>query len=162
MLKKGISLKPRSKNDKTTQEIEQLKIKSTEIPGLVEFAHHAGSAPIRPNNSDQIKNRALKAMHEQTHRELNILYQQMETAAKQVKLIRERMQFSQLVYDAEIRFQPLVGESYYLYEKLTGEYLLSLVAPQEWGKDIPFKSCVAKVILLSDHTWEIAEKYKPT
>ena len=41
----------------------------------------------------------------------------------------------------------------YLYEKNDGSSMLSLVSPNEWGKNGPFKKFIAGVRLLADHTW---------
>jgi hypothetical protein len=59
-----------------------------------------------------------------------------------------------MIYDAQINFKPQIGQIYHLYEKYDGNYLLSLVAPKEWGNGFgPFKQFIASVQLLADHTW---------
>jgi hypothetical protein len=54
-------------------------------------------------------------------------------------------------------FQPVIGHIYYLYERAEEKWVLSMVAPENWGKKIPFQKFVSKVKLLADHTWEILE-----
>ena len=66
----------------------------------------------------------MSAMHEQTQRQMDQIYEQMKLLAKQVNDIKERADVSHLIYDAEMSFQPLIGETYYLYEKKRLNYLL--------------------------------------
>jgi hypothetical protein len=35
-----------------------------------------------------------------------------------------------------------------------------MISPEEWGKNIPYKKYLAKIKLLSDHTWDVLEKGK--
>ena len=53
-------------------------------------------------------------------------------------------------------FDPLIGHTYHLYKK-SSDFILSMVSPGEWGKQMPYDKFVASVKLLSDHTWEIIE-----
>ena len=48
-----------------------------------------------------------------------------------------------------------ISETYYLYEKEDGSDLMSLVAPEEWGRSFKYSRYLAKVKLLADHTWEV-------
>lgn len=58
-----------------------------------------------------------------------------------------------IIYDAKLTFTPVIGQRYFLYDD-DGKHLVSMVGPKEWGrKGIPFKSFVAEVKLLADHTW---------
>ena len=58
-----------------------------------------------------------------------------------------------IVYGAKLNFAPVIGQTYYLYEKKDDSHFLSLVGPKEWGGSGPFKKAVASVKLLADHTW---------
>jgi hypothetical protein len=59
-----------------------------------------------------------------------------------------------MIYNAKLQFSPVIGQVYYLYEKQNSEHQVSMISPREWGAGIgPFKSFVAKVKLLADHTW---------
>jgi hypothetical protein len=79
----------------------------------------------------------------------------MEVLAKQAKLISERKEISERIYDAAMGFEPIINETYYLYEKEDGTDLLSLVAPHEWGRSFKYSRFLAKVLLLADHTWDV-------
>lgn len=133
------------------------KDKVAENPGLLPYAHTAGSAVIRPEDKGQIRGNAMTAMYDQTDRQMEQLRQQMETLMNQAKSLSSRMQISELIYQAEIPFQPVIHHHYHLYQrKSDGTHLLSMVAPAEWGRKAPYEF-LASVRLLGDHTWEVLE-----
>lgn len=129
--------------------------KVAENPGLLPYAHTAGSAVIKPEDMGKAKGRAVLAMRQQTDRQMNQLYEQMEVLAKQAKLLSERKEISERIYDAAMGFEPIINQTYYLYEKEDGTDLLSLVSPEEWGRSFKYSRYLAKVLLLADHTWEV-------
>jgi len=128
--------------------------KITEIPHLLPYAHHRGSVMIEPIDRGKVKGRAMAAMYEQTDMHLDQIRRQIELLAQQANAIRDRMEISEQIYLAEMGFEPIIGKNYHLYLRKNGNHVLSLVAPQEWGKKMPYEF-VASVKLLSDHTWEI-------
>ena len=126
--------------------------KVAENPGLLPYAHTAGGAVIKPDDMGKIKGRSVLAMRQQTDRQMNQLYEQMEVLARQAKLIAERKEISERIYEAAMGFEPIISETYYLYEKEDGSDLMSLVAPEEWGRSFKYSRYLAKVKLLADHT----------
>ena len=133
------------------------KDKITENPHSLEYAHTVGGAVIKPEDKGKIKGRAISAMQEQTGLQMNQIYEQMQLLANQAKVLQYRVNISERIYGAEMRFEPLISHIYYLYRK--GEKdMLTMVSPGEWGKRMPYDAFVAKVKLLGDHTWEILEK----
>lgn len=131
------------------------KDKVAENPGLLPYAHTAGGAVIRPEDMGKTKGRSITAMRQQTDRQMNQLYEQMEVLARQAKLIAQRKEISERIYDAAMGFEPIINETYYMYEKDTGKDLLSLVAPNEWGRSFKYSRFLAKCLLLADHTWDV-------
>ena len=131
------------------------KDKTTENPGLLPYAHTAGSAVIKPEDIGKVKGRSVLAMRQQTDKQMNQLYEQMEILAKQAKMLAERKEISEKIYEAAIGFEPIINQPYYLYEKEDGTDLLSLISPNEWGKSFKYSKFLAKVLLLADHTWEV-------
>jgi len=129
--------------------------KVAQNPGLLPYAHTAGSSVIKPEDMGKTKGRSIKAMRQQTDRQMNQLYEQMEVLAKQAKLLADRKEISERIYDAAMGFEPIINETYYLYEKEDGTDLLSLVAPHEWGRSFKYSRFLAKVLLLADHTWDV-------
>ena len=129
--------------------------KVAENPGLLPYAHTAGGAVIKQDDMGKVKGRSMLAMRQQTDRQMNQLYEQMEVLARQAKLLADRKEISERIYDAAMGFEPIISETYYLYEKENGADLLSLVAPEEWGRSFKYSRFLAKVTLLADHTWEV-------
>lgn len=131
------------------------KDKVAENPGLLPYAHTIGSAVIRPEDKGKIKGRAVVAMRQQTEKQMSQLYRQMQILAEQAQEIKKRVEVSERIYAADMGFEPLIGHTYFLYERKDGADLLSMIAPGEWGRSVSFKRFIAKVTLLADHTWEV-------
>lgn len=133
------------------------KDKITETPNTLSYGHHRGSLPVAPTQEGQMKGQAMSAMEHQTDMQLHQIKQQMELLASQAAKIQKRVEVSQQIYGAEMRFEPLINHIYHLYEREDGGHVLSLVHPHDWGrKGCPFLF-VATVRLLADHTWDILE-----
>jgi Protein of unknown function (DUF2452) len=130
--------------------------KVAQNPGLLPYAHTAGGAIIKPMDKGRTRGIAMKAMYQQTDRQMNQLRKQMETLMAQAKALEERVVLSEKIYQAETGFKPVVGYDYFLYQKQDGKYLISMVSPEEWGAKAPY-NYVAEVRLLADHTWEIID-----
>jgi len=139
-------------------DLEKMKEKTTEIPGLLPYAHQSGSALIKPEDKGKITGRAVAAMHSQTDIQMSQIYQQMQLLAEQAKSLQHRVEISERIYKTSMGFEPLINHHYFLYEKEEGNDFLSMVAPEEWGKKQRFSRFIAEVKLLADHTWEIIRK----
>ncbi|MEM6643093.1 MAG: DUF2452 domain-containing protein [Bacteroidota bacterium] len=146
-----------NKVDITQIDLEKERDKITDLPGLIEYAHHAGSAIIKPEDKGRIKGTAISAMHDQTDRQFQQLFDQMETLVTQAKYLQKRVQVSERIYQASVPFKPVIGKVYFLYHKKDGTDVLSMVSPEEWGKTIPYEFFEAEVRLMSDHTWEVVK-----
>lgn len=138
-------------------DLDLMKQRTTDLPGLIEYAHHIGGFSIAPTQQGAIKNTAVNAMKEQTEIQMHQIYEQMQLLAEQAAKLKQRADISIEIYHAEMRFKPVIGHTYHLYEKRNLKKVLSMVAPKEWGKTIPFKSHIAEVKLLGDHTWQVLE-----
>ena len=131
--------------------------KITETPSSLEYPHHAGSALVKPEDKGKIKGRALSAMEFQTDMQLDQIYQQMQLLAEQAKKLNSRKDISEMIYQAEMRFEPLINHIYHLYKKEDSTYLLSLIGPNQWGRSKKSFDFLATVRLLADHTWDVLE-----
>jgi hypothetical protein len=120
---------------------------------VLPYAASVSGAVIRHTKEGMIKHKALTAMEEQTDMQLDQIRQQIELLAQQAHAIRKRKELSILVYDAKMQFKPVIGHTYHLYQKQDDSFMLSMIAPQEWGGAGPFKEFYASVKLLADHTW---------
>lgn len=132
--------------------------KITETPHSLEYGHNVGSAVVKPEDQGKLKGRALSAMEHQTDMQMEQIYQQMQLLANQAKKLSERKVISEIIYGAEMRFEPLINHIYHLYEKENKTFLLSLIAPDQWGRSKKSFDFIATVRLLADHTWDVLEK----
>ncbi|MCR9015743.1 DUF2452 domain-containing protein [Aquiflexum gelatinilyticum] len=148
----------KQKIDVSLIDLDKMKEKTTDIPGLLPYAHQSGSAIIKPEDKGKITGRAVAAMHSQTDMQMAQIYQQMQLLAEQAKLIQNRVEISERIYKTSMGFEPLINHHYFLYEKEDGSDFLSLVAPEEWGRKSKFSKFIAEIKLLADHTWEIIRK----
>ncbi|MDX2286695.1 MAG: DUF2452 domain-containing protein [Bacteroidia bacterium] len=129
--------------------------KTAAQPGLLPYPHTVGSVQITPLDLGKVKGKALLAMQQQTQMQLDQIRRQIELLAEQAQAIRSRAEISEVIYEAETQFEPLIGQTCYVYERRNGRRLLSMVAPEEWGPALPYRGFIAEVRLLADHTWEV-------
>lgn len=133
------------------------KDKIAENPHLLPYAHTVGGAVIKPIDKGKVKGLAVGAMYEQTEMQLDQIREQINLLAEQANKIKARVEISENIYQADMSFKPLIGKTYHLYQRESGDYLVSMVAPSEWGRRNPLEF-KATVKLLSDHTWDILDK----
>lgn len=126
----------------------------TENPSTLPYAHERGGQVIKPIDKGRLKGNALAAMYEQSDMQLDQIKEQIELLAKQAQSIHNRVKISERIYQADMSIKPLVGKTYHLYKRPQGKEILSLVAPEEWGRSSKLEF-IASVKLLADHTWEI-------
>lgn len=131
--------------------------KITETPHILPYAHTVGGVQIKPIDKGRVKGRAVSSMYEQTDMQLNQIRKQIELLAQQAKDIHKRVIISERIYEADMNFEPLVGFTYHLYRKGDGAFVVSMVAPNEWGSRSPY-TFIATVRMLADHTWEVLEE----
>jgi hypothetical protein len=132
--------------------------KITETPGSLEYGHHLGSALVKPEDQGKLKGRALSAMEHQTDMQLEQIRQQMQLLAEQARKLNDRKAISEFIYQAEMRFEPLINHIYHLYQREDERFLLSLIGPGQWGRSGAKFTFLATVRLLADHTWDVLEK----
>lgn len=124
-------------------------------PGSLPYAHHAGSAVIRPDDLGKVRGLAMTAMYQQTDVQMQQIKDQIELLIHQSKNIQSRIQVSEQIYQAAVGYDPVINHIYHLYsKKVDGAWVLSMIAPSEWGRKQPYEY-LASVRLMADHTWEI-------
>ncbi len=117
------------------------------------------SPVIKLIDKNKVRANAVEAMHMQAHQQIDMLRKQAELIMQQVKEIEDRLKISELIYKAEMRFKPVMGQIYHLYEqKQAGEFLVSMIAPNEWGRSKSFSRYLSTIRLLSDSTWDVLDK----
>lgn len=139
------------KNKENPIDIENI----TDQPGTLTYGHHRGSFPVIPTKQGTIKTKAISAMEHQTDMQLDQIKQQMSLLAEQANKIKKRVEISEMIYHAEIRFEPLISHTYHLYENEENHFFLMMIGPEEWGKKGCPLTFISSVKLLADHTWEV-------
>ena len=149
------------------QELDRLAMLAATKPGLMQYPHTAGGAPVVPTAEGLQKAHSLEAMQQQTGLQMDILSDFVKLAMSHAQKINARRIISRDIYDAKIRFTARIGHTYYLYAKVDDhsrkdKRVLSMIEPEAWGTTVGSPSlgkCLAKVKLLADHTWEVIEDY---
>ena len=147
----------KNKVDISKIDLDKMEEMTTDQPGLIAFPHTVGGAVIKPEDQGKMKGRSVSAMRQQTERQMQQLYKQAQTLARQAQAIQHRVEVSERIYTAQMNFEPIIAHTYYLYERADGTDVLSMVSPAEWGKKAPYAAYLAKVTLLSDHTWDVEQ-----
>lgn len=148
-------------NDNTnesTQDNRPLVLKDALFQGESHSAPYAlsvSSPKIEPLDKRLLVANAHESMQHQAEQQISMLKKQAELLMKQAKAIEERLTLSHAIYKADINFEPIIHGIYHVYQKEDGSQILSMVAPYEWGKKMPFQSYLNTVRLLADRTWEI-------
>ena len=75
--------------------------------------------------------------------------ERVELIEKAKQLQTEYME-SVMVWKSKYSFEPIVGNTYYLYDFGKGD-VLSIIKPEEWGKQEFFKG---SFVLTSDYKWK--------
>jgi hypothetical protein len=102
------------------------------------------SPPIVPNDLTSFKSRGIS----QVERDLKQKLQEIRETYLQAI---DHFNWNKLVYEADIQFEPIIGETYHLYE-MRGRRILSMISPDEW----PQKHLVT-VRLNVDRQWKIVD-----
>ena len=134
--------------------------KIAENPHLLPYAHTVGGVVIKPIDRGRAKGLSLTSMYDQTDIQMDQIRQQIELLAQQAKRLQDRVRISEMIYLAQMNFRPIVSKVYSLYQRKNEQYVLSLIGPEEWGKNPPMEF-VATVKLMADHTWEVLDSARP-
>lgn len=121
---------------------------------VMPYSTSVSGAVIKPTEEGVIRHKALTAMEEQTNMQLDQIRKQIELLAIQAQEIQMRKELSMIIYGAKLSFVPVIGHTYFLYQKSDASHVLSLISPKEYGSGSgPYNKFVAPVKLLADHTW---------
>jgi hypothetical protein len=105
------------------------------------------SPPIVPTDLTSFKTRGISEVERELQQKLTEIREQYLRAI-------DHFNWNKLVYEAEIRFEPIVGGTYHLYE-MRGHRALSMIAPDQWSH-----KHLATVRLNVDRQWLIVETGK--
>ena len=112
--KDGRSSEPVQPSEK---ELNRLATLAAAEPGLMQYPHTAGGAPVVPTEEGLQKAHSLDAMQQQTGLQMDILSDFVKLAMSHAQKINARRIISRDIYDAKIRFTARIGHTYFLYVK---------------------------------------------
>lgn len=102
------------------------------------------SPKITPTDLSSFKSRGISEIERE-------LQQKLTEIREQYLATIDHFNWNKLVYEADINFEPIVGETYHLYE-VRGRKLLSMIGPDQWHH-----RHIATVRLNVDRQWKLEE-----
>ena len=114
------------------------------ITRLLPYAAQANGPVIKIPNVDAFKQKGVEKVSKQLQTELEELQSKIKDFVKSAS-------DTQKVYTAKFKFEPLVGETYFLYEGEEEDFL-SLISPDQWNKKF-----LGAFRLSSEYKWEKIE-----
>ena len=95
-------------------------------PNVLPYGSNLG-APAIKTNINQITGWRQAAVHN-TNKYYDNKFNELKS---QLEDLAESFKWNEIIFNAEFRFKPVIGKTYYLYKKPTGEYYLTLFSPEE-------------------------------
>lgn len=107
------------------------------------------SAPSFKDTSNEVsvwKNQK----HESSSKYFDTKLQELQ---EEYNKLAEEYRLNEMVYNAQCRFAPVIGEVYHLYKRKDGSSFLSMIGPKQWQtkKDFNF---IDSFKLTSNDKWE--------
>ena len=115
------------------------------------------SPVIKATDKGKIRANAVQSMMEHAQQQMDLLRKPAQLIMDQVAEIERRMKLSEEIYSADLSFEPVVGQTYHLYERENGKKFVSIVGPTEWGRSKTDLAHLATVILLADKSWSFVK-----
>ncbi len=84
----------------------------------------------------------------QAHNANKVFNKKYEEIKDEFKKLVDEVTWNEFVYSATYNFIPVIGETYYLYEKGDRTIFLSLIKPDEWNM-----KCLGATQLESNNKW---------
>lgn len=101
-------------------------------------------AKIVPQDLTNFKSRGIGKVERELQQEL------IELRERYLRVIDD-FNWNKLIYEAHYRFEPVIGETYYLY-RVEGTHHLSMIEPEQWHQQ-----WVGSFRLNSDARWEVVK-----
>jgi hypothetical protein len=136
-----------SMNESSPQAVPIPELETLSVRAFMPYPVSTLSPPIIPTDLTSFKSRGISEVERDLHQKLTEIREQYLRAI-------DHFNWNKLVYEAEIRFEPIVGGVYHLYE-MSGRRVLSMISPHQW----PHKH-LATVRLNVDRQWLIVETGK--
>lgn len=116
---------------------------------VLPYASNVGAPAITTEDTNAWKNRNVNKANKQ------IKAKYLELKAEYDKVIQS-LEYNNLVYNAKFSFEPIIGETYFLYRNKSDEPFLSIIAPADCNFDY-----VGSFYLNSEQLWVKIEEPQP-
>ena len=118
-------------------------------PHSLPYASNIGAPVIRPDHS--LGGWKVDAVHS-----ANKHYEErFDKLKKEFEELAEDFKWNEIIFNAEMRFKPVIGKEYFLYKKDNQKFYLTLFAPHE--KVSGSEGYQGKFKLNYDNRWELVE-----
>lgn len=109
---------------------------------LKEYPTEIGSQNFSPENLELFK-------MEKTAKVKHYYSKKIEDLSKEYNSLLREISVNEMLYSSKISFEPVVGKTYFLYNKANGKFL-SMISPDEWNNSPEF---IGKFQLQTDGRW---------
>ena len=109
---------------------------------LMTYPTSAGSQGFDLPNVPLFRSESSKKM-------MDVFNREHQEIKERIEKMYEEYNTSIMVWESKISFEPIIGKSYFLYN-FSGELRLSLIAPNEWGRE---KDYIGEFLLNSENKW---------
>ena len=115
-------------------------------PHSLPYGSNLGAPAIKPDHS--LGGWKIGAVH-RANKHYDERFNKLKT---EFQLLYAEFTWNEIIFNAEMRFKPVIGKEYYLYQKENGKFYLTLFAPDEkiGGKE----GYQGKFRLNYDNRWE--------
>jgi hypothetical protein len=92
-------------------------------PGILPYGSNVGAPAIKPTNISSWKEEKVISTN-------HYFKTRFDEIKEEYKKLIEAYEWNKLVYGSDFKFEPVKGDTYYLYQRESGTLFLSLVEPQ--------------------------------
>ena len=93
-------------------------------PHSLPYASNLSAPVIKSNNLGIWKNGAV-------HSTNKYFKEKFDELKKQAEELSEEFKWNEIIFNAQMKFKPVIGKEYFLYQKQDGTFYLTLFAPHE-------------------------------
>lgn len=108
---------------------------------LKPYGTNLGAPSIISTDTTAWKNRSINKVNHKIQAKYLELREEYEK-------MMEELEYNKLIFDAKFSFEPVIGETYHLYRRESGDCFLSLIAPNQCNFNL-----VGSFFLNADQMW---------
>ena len=114
---------------------------------LKEYGTNVGAPSISTTNVKTWKNVGISKVNHMLKQKFNELQEEYERMMEEYK-------WNDLIYNTEYNFEPIIGETYHLYEREDASIFLSVIPPSSFRQF----TCLGSFLLTFEKIWKKVEE----